>query len=122
MVIMLAVFICVAAVGAILLLSEELLKTKKLKGENQRKFVHIVGGVFAASWPWLISWRSIQSIGLALLVGTLINHRYKYFTYHAKTSRESYGDIFAALAIILSATLVTNKTFFALAILEIALA
>ena len=45
---MLGVAICIAGVVAILLVAELLWRQNILRGELQRKFVHIVGGGFVA--------------------------------------------------------------------------
>jgi dolichol kinase len=42
--------------------------------------------------------------------------------YHGRIRRVTYGDIFLALAILLSSIITDNKIFFAIAILEVALA
>lgn len=114
--------VCLLGVGAILGISEILWQKKILKGENQRKFVHIAGGCFAAFWPWLISWRAIQVLGVVLLAGVLANRYRKFSHFQDGTRRESYGDIFSALAIVACASLTTEPVFFAIAILHLALA
>lgn len=120
---MLAVILCLGGIAA-LLFSAELLSWKKLiKNETERKFLHISGGVFIAFWPWLISWRSIQIIGLAMLVVILAIRlgRTKLHFYSA-TKRVSYGDICFPLAVIICAVITDQNIFFALAILHMALA
>ena len=121
---MLAVIFCLVGVAALLAAAEYLGKHKILKGENQRKFVHIGVGTFVAFWPWLISWETIQFIGLAMLLVVLLSrHQHpRFWRFNKISKRESYGDIFFALAIIASALLTDVKIFFALAILNLALA
>jgi len=121
---MLAVIYCLISVFGLLVIAEILWRYKILKGENLRKFTHISVGTFAAFWPWLISWRSIQLIALAMAVVVLINRRYQWLHLRGitKDTRESYGDVMLALAILLCALLTTNKIFFALAVLNMALA
>ena len=119
---MFGVLVCIGGVAVVLALAELLWRQKILKGEEQRKFVHIVGGSFAAFWPWLVSWRTIQLLGMALLAGVLLNRYKKFSHFEDGARRESYGDIFSALAIILCATLTTEPVFYALAILHLALA
>lgn len=119
---MFAVIACLVGVFIILAAAELLWRRKILKGEEQRKFVHIGIGVFAAFWPWLISWRSIQLIGLAMLVGVLINRRQKTLHFSGDIRMDGYGDVCFALAIILTASLTTIPIFFALAIFHLALA
>lgn len=119
---MLTILICLVIVLGILIFSDYLSKKEVLKNEYQRKFVHILVGVFVATWPWLMSWKSIQIIGL-LMLGVVIINRYKHlFKFDNSTKRKTYGDYWFALAIILCALLTANKVFFAIAILHLALA
>jgi len=118
---MLAVAFCLAGVFALLIISELLGQRKKLHGDLQRQFVHITVGSFIAFWPWLIGWRTIQIIGVAMLAVVLLNRRYKLTDFYTKVGRRSYGDVFYALAIISSALLTDEKIFFAVAMLTMAL-
>lgn len=119
---MLAVIACLAGVLAILVVAEVLWRRKSLRGENQRKFVHILVGTFVASWPWLISWETITFLGLAMLAGTMLNKHAKVFHYLGGIKRKTYGDVLFALAIILCSLLTQERIFFALAILHVSLA
>lgn len=114
--------ILVSVVAAILILTELLWRKKALKGEWLRKSVHLAIATFVAFWPWLISWGWIELIGLAFLLGVLINRRFKMFNMLAGLRRGGLGDVYFALAIIACALLTDVKIFFALAILHLALA
>ncbi|HXY18239.1 MAG TPA: hypothetical protein VEH48_02375 [Candidatus Nitrosopolaris sp.] len=105
-------------------MADILWRTKILRGENQRKFTHITVGAFAAFWPWLISWQSIQLIALAMTVVVLINRPFQILHIRgiSKKDRETYGDVLLAPAILMCALITTNKIFFALAVLNMALA
>jgi len=120
---MLAVIACLGGLLALLIITELLYKHKLLKGEYHRKFLHITAGSFIAFWPWLISWRSIQILGVLMLLVILANRYSTFFNYHGRRlGRTTYGDIFLALAILVCAFITHNRIFFALAILEVALA
>lgn len=119
---MLNLIICVAGLGILLLLSEWLGERKILKGEYQRKFLHITSGAFMASWPWLISWRTIQILSIIIIAIMAANHYFGVFNYQKRIGRVSYGDIFLGLAVFISSVIANNKIFFALAILEVAVA
>jgi dolichol kinase len=119
---MLAVIICVLGLALLLLLTELLAARKLLKGEYLRKFFHITAGTFIAFWPWIISWRSIQILSILMLLIMLANRFLGLSSYHGRIRRVTYGDIFLALAILLSSIITDNKIFFAIAILEVALA
>ncbi|MBX4197512.1 hypothetical protein KW801_03080 [Candidatus Saccharibacteria bacterium] len=119
---MLAIIACLIGVFGLLVIAELLGKYRVLRGEYHRKFLHIAAGSFIAFWPWLISWRAIEVIGLVMLVVMIANRYLAFLNYRGRIGRATYGDIFLALAIFLAASLTHNKVFFALAILEVALA
>jgi dolichol kinase len=119
-VLMFAAVFCAIVIFLILVLAEVLAAKKVLRGEYLRKFVHITTGSFIAFWPWLVSWHWLQILGLAMIVVTIANHYVSFLSYHGH--RASFGDIFLALAVFLSAIMTDNKIFFCLAILEVALA
>src|ERR1051325_5144210 len=102
---MLAIAFCLFGVFTLLLIGETLSRKKILKGENQRKFSHIAIGTFIAFWPWLISWRAIQIIAVAMLAVVLLNRRLIYFRSINDYRRGEYGDAFLAIAILLCALL-----------------
>lgn len=120
---MFAVIACLAGIGLLLALAELLWRQKILKGENQRKFLHIAGGSYIAFWPWMVSMHTIQLIGAAMLVGVMINRGSRTKLHFLRgPKRDGYGDVFFALAIILCAILTDVKLFFAIAVLHLALA
>lgn len=119
---MLNLIICILGLGVLLVLSEVIGKYKILKGEYQRKFLHISSGAFIASWPWLISWRTIQILSLLMIAIMAANYYFGIFNYQKRIGRVTYGDIFLALAVLLTSLITHNKIFFAVAILEVAVA
>ena len=119
---MLAIIACMFGVLAILVTAEILWHHKILIGENERKFVHILVGTFAAFWPWFISWEAVQLIGSVMLIATLLNRHRLTFNYSAGLRKNGYGDILLALAIVMCATLTREPLFFTLAILHLSLA
>src|SRR4051812_4808761 len=119
---MLKLIICLGGILLILLIAELLSERKILRGEYLRKLVHIASGTFIAFWPWLLGWRAIQILALLMILVMLTNKYVGFFNYHGKVRRPTYGDYFFALAIFICATISHNKIFFALAILEVAIA
>jgi dolichol kinase len=119
---MLAVIGCIIGLFALLVLTEYLGHQKILKGEYLRKFFHISAGCFIASWPWIVGWGGIQFLSICMLAVILGGRFFGLLRYHGRIHRVTYGDIFFAIAILLSSYLAGNKVFFALAILEVALA
>lgn len=116
---LLAVF---AGAFLILMIAEAGWRGKALKGEVHRKFVHITVGSFVAFWPWFVGFTTITIIGVLMLVGVLLNRQLQVFHFAKNIDRETYGDIFFAVAIIACSLLTDNRVYFALAILHMSLA
>jgi len=119
---MLAIAFCLFGVLAILALAEILWRKKTLRQEYHRKFVHMGVGLFVAFWPWLISWREIQVIGVAMAIVVVLDREIRFFKLDRRITRQTFGDLFFALAISLCALLTTNKYFFMIAVLHVAVA
>ena len=118
---MLAILVCLSGIFALLLISELLGRKKVMRGDPQRQFVHITAGSFIAFWPWLVSFDTIAWLGLAMLAVVLLNRRKKLAYFYSEVGRKSYGDIFYALAVVITALIADEKSFFALAILTMAI-
>jgi len=119
---MIPVFLSLALVLLILIISEVLWNAKVLKGEFGRKFVHIIVGSFVAFWPFYMSFRTIQLISIAFLVVVLASRRLKIFKAIRTVDRESWGDILFAVGVGLTATIAPNDWVFMVAILNLSLA
>jgi phytol kinase len=119
---MLHAIIAAACVGAILLLSEFAWRRLGLRGELARKFVHITAGTFIAFLPFWISYGWIAWLGLAFIIGNIINRFTKLFNSVHSVKRVTWGDIFFGLAITLCALIEPSKWIFMAAILQVALA
>lgn len=119
---MLAVIACLSGIFVVLVIEEIFYKTKILKGEFLRKFVHMAAGTFIAFWPWLISWQAIQLIGVVMAAVIWLNHKLKALHAGGGVERKTYGFYLFALAVIITPFLTHNKTIFALAMLNMALA
>lgn len=119
---MLAVITCLVGIFAILAVGESLYRKKILRGEYLRKFIHISAGSFIAFWPWLIDWPVIQLLGLAMLAVIWLNHRLKKLHAGGGIKRKTYGFYLFAVAVVVLPFLTHNKLFFAIAMLNMALA
>ncbi|HEY5549999.1 MAG TPA: hypothetical protein VIK37_02245 [Candidatus Saccharimonadales bacterium] len=118
---MLAITACLSGVFALLVISELLGRKKVLRGDPQRQFVHITVGSFIAFWPWLVSFNTIAWLGVLMLAVVLINRGKKLADFYSSVDRQSYGDIFYAMAVIITALIADDKIFFALAMSTMAL-
>ncbi len=115
------ILICLAGVFVILVTHEFLRRKKLLKPEFRRKFVHASVGTFIAFWPWLLSWNTIQILGAAMLLGVLVNRKYKLIHFN-DPRKGDYGDILFAAVIIVCAMLTDVRIFFAIAMLQMSIA
>src|SRR3990167_2840483 len=119
---MLEFVLVIFGILAIVAVDELLWHKGLLKGEYNRKFVHISVGSFAAFWPWLLSWRQIQALCLILLAGRVINQLHTFVHDKAGIKRRTYGEYFFPVGIGLCTMLSNNKLFFALGVLNLAVA
>jgi dolichol kinase len=119
---MLAVILSLLTVLAVLLLDELLWRRKIIHGELKRKLVHIAVTSFVAFWPWIMGWKEIQLIGIAMILILLVNRQIKVLHYLGGIRQQTYGDVFLALSITTTALLTNEKLFFAVAMLHVALA
>jgi len=106
----------------ILVTSEVLWNTKKLKGELGRKFVHITVGTFIAFWPFYMSFHTIQIISVALFVVVLGSRYLKIFQAVHTVSRKTWGDIMFAVGVGLAAIFTKSDWIFVAAVLHLSLA
>ncbi len=119
---MVKAFFSAALILIILLVAESLKKQKTLKGENARKFVHILVGCFVATWPFYMEWGTIQLMSLALLVVVFVSREFNIFKAVHGVKRRSHGELFFALGIGVVAFMEPGNWVFAVAMLHVALA
>lgn len=119
---MLAVILSLAGVLLILLVNEIFWRRKALNGELRRKFVHMSATAFIAFWPYFMSWKAIELLGIAMVLVLLFNRQFRALHYLGNIRQKTYGDVFLALAVTTTALITDNKVFFAIAMLHVALA
>jgi len=109
-------------VGIVLFSSEYMWRKKLLKGERARKYIHILAGIWMAFWPFYIPFDGIFMLGAMaftlLLYSRLTNLLHAIYA----VKRKTYGELFFALAIIVSAYLAREPWVFTVSILFLALA
>jgi dolichol kinase len=119
---MLAVILSLFAVFAVLLVNEALWRKKTIHGELKRKLVHITVTTFAAFWPWVMSFKAITLVGIAMVIVLLVNRQLKLLHYLGGIRQKTYGDVFLALALTATALITNQKIFYMVALLHVALA
>jgi dolichol kinase len=111
-----------APVGIILVASEFLWRTKRVKGERARKFIHILAGIWMAFWPFYIPFYAISMLGFIALIILLYSRKTRLLSSIYDVSRRTYGELLFALAIALCGLLASADWIFTTAILYLALA
>lgn len=119
---MLDVLIISVVLAGILILSEILWKTRGVRGELARKFVHILSGSTIAFLPFIISYNWVAILGVGFIVANIINRRTPIFHAIHSVKRKSVGDILFGLTVVLLALIRPDKWLFAGAVLQVAVA
>lgn len=111
-----------APVGIVLLVSEVLWRKKVIRGEAARKFIHVLAGCWMAFWPLYVPFDGIFILGCVAL--TLLIYSRVTNLFHAiyGVKRKTFGDLFFAVAIIISAFLAQADWIFTVSILFLSLA
>lgn len=117
-----SLFIALGGVFIILAISEILWRSKVMRGEDARKFVHIAVGTFVAFWPYFMTWREIQLMALAFFVVVLISLRVNLFHAIHNVKRKTWGELCFPIGIGVSALIMPPPIIFAAAILHLSLA
>ena len=119
---MVSILIVCLLIFLILILSEFLRRTKKLKPELTRKLVHISSGVLVAFLPYFVDYQQIQILSLAFLFVIGLSIKFNIFRSIHSVKRVTKGEIFFAVSIGVCALLQPADWIFTVAILHLALA
>ncbi len=111
-----------ALIFCLLVTTQILWKTKRLKGENARKFVHISVGIFGATWPFYLDWTYIQIICLIATLFAIFMRVTKIFQSVYDVKRNTYGDIIGPVTFGLVALMKPDPWIFVAVVLYVALA
>ena len=114
--------ITIVVVFLMLVASEYLWRTKRMRGEAARKLVHISIGTFAAFWPYFLTWPQIRLLSLAGFLLVLIAGRFKFFHVGYDVKRHSWGELFFPAVIGIGAVIAPAPIVFTAAILHLSLA
>lgn len=109
-------------IALLLLVTEQLWRTKKIQVEVSRKLVHMGTGVLIAFWPFIMTWTMIQLLSLAMLVAIIISFKLGVFRSIHAVDRLTKGEILYPIGIGLCALLEPAPWIFTAAILHLALA
>ncbi len=119
---MITIALAVLPVFILLILTEFLWRTDRLRGESARKFIHIIVGSYVAFWPFFISFEAIQGISAAFLIVIVVSQRFDVFKAIHGVARRTWGEVLFAVGIGLIAVLATEPWIFAACILHMSVA
>jgi phytol kinase len=107
---------------AILVLNELWWRRREVYGEFSRKFVHVTIGCYVAFWPFYLSWGQIEILSIAFFIVVALSKSLKVFQAIHSVQRPTWGELFFAISVGLTAVLTHNKWIYAAALLQMALA
>ncbi len=119
---MIELAVAVGPLALLLVASELLWRGKYLRGEAARKVLHIIIGSYVASWLYFLTFEQIQLLSVAMFVGVVISHKFHVFHAINDVKRKTWGDLFYAVGIGLTAFLANQPWIYALAILHMSVA
>lgn len=119
---MIQILLAVVPVLVLLLVSELLWRSNRLRGESARKFIHILVGSYVAFWPFFISFKAIQAISAAFLLVIAVSLKFNIFKSIHGVARQTWGEALFAIGIGLIAVLTTDPWIFAACILHMSVA
>jgi phytol kinase len=90
--------------------------------ELSRKFVHITVGSFVAFWPFFLTWHEIEFMSVAFFVVVTISKQLKILKAIHSVQRPTWGELFFALTVGLTAFITHNKWIYMTALLQMSLA
>jgi len=93
-----------------------------IHSELSRKFIHVTVGSFVAFWPYFLSWRQIQLLSIAFLLGIAVSKYFNIFQAIHSVQRPTWGEILFALAVGANTLITHNKAIYAAALLQMSLA
>ncbi|MFI5271376.1 MAG: hypothetical protein ACHQT9_05040, partial [Candidatus Saccharimonadales bacterium] len=112
----------VVIVFVLLFLNELWWRTHTVHSELSRKFIHVSVGTFVAFWPFFLSWREIQILSLAFLAIVALSKYLNIFQAIHSVTRPTWGEVFFAVAVGLTALITQDKWIYTAALLQMSLA
>ncbi len=116
------VFLGIGPVFLLLVVSEYLWRTKRLRGERARKLIHVLAGTFIAYWPWLMSFSMIQILSVGMIAVVLLSRVFNIFQGIHGVRRRTIGDVLFPVTVAIIAGVAASDWIFAVAMLHLGLA
>jgi phytol kinase len=110
----------VLVVLGLLVINEHWFRTRKVRDEVSRKFIHLSVGTFVAAWPFYLSWNEIRLLSVAFLVVVGVSKYFKIFKAIHSVTRPTWGEIFFAISVGLLTYITHSKGIYAVCLLQMA--
>lgn len=120
--VMIAGILASLVVFLLLLVAEKLRRSKRLRPEVTRKFIHITVGSFVAVWPFFMPRWAILGICIAFIIVILAARIKKALPSIHSVQRKTWGDLLFPVGIATVALIANNKWIFAASMLHLSLA
>jgi dolichol kinase len=118
---MLRILLTLIVIFIALIINEILWHKKKIKNEVARKTIHISVAVFAAFWPYYLSYKKIDFIAVAFIIVIIASHFLGLFQSIKQVKRISLGDYFFPIGILIVGLVAPRKEIFTVAMLCVGL-
>jgi len=114
--------VTVLIVFILLCISEVWWRQHPVHTELSRKFIHITVGSFVAFWPFFLTWHEIEFMSAAFFVVVSISKQLKILKAIHSVQRPTWGELFFAIAVGVTAFITHNKWIYMTALLQMSLA
>lgn len=111
----------IIAISLFLLLNEWWWRGRS-HGEMSRKSVHMVVGTFAAIWPLFLTWRQIELLSVAFMVGVALSRQFNVFKAIHAVQRPTWGELYFGASVGLIALTTHQPAIYGAALLHMSLA
>lgn len=118
---MIPLILTVLAVLVVLVMNEWWWRDR-IHGEVSRKAVHVSVGTFVAFWPLFLTWRQIEILSLAFVIGVIVSQKFQIFRTLHSVQRPTWGELFFGLSVGLVAATTHSPAIYVVALLHMSLA
>lgn len=117
-----AIILTLAIIFFLLCANEIWWHFRKKHNELSRKFIHITVGVFAAFWPFYLSFNAIKFLAVLGVAVLIFSKNFNILKTIHNVKRTTWGEVYSAISVGLLAFLTNNKWIYAASLLQLALA
>ena len=110
-----------ALVGAVLASIEAYARRSTLAAEFARKAAHVVIGLIAAALPWFMPFREVGIVAVIFMPVMLISRQQRWMPSVHGPERETWGELYFPLGILMAALVAPNQECFSFGVLVMTL-